>query len=281
MNILERLENWNGTSWAIIGFSLIAGLGLLGFITGYELSFSLFYLIPVSLLVWFAGIRLGITASFFSTILWFITDILSGQHYSHTIIYFRNSAIRFGFFIIVTLLLFELKTVLEHEKNSSRKDRLTGATSVDFFYDLLQMEIDRFQRYKRSFSVAYVDLDNFKSINDQFGHTTGDTVLRSIVFLTKKELRKTDIVARLGGDEFVILLPETDQAHAQAAINKIQQSLLGEMKNNNWPVTFSIGVVTFNATPGTGIELIKITDELMYSVKKHGKNAIRYSVFGD
>ena len=126
-----------------------------------------------------------------------------------------------------------------------------------------------------------IDLDYFKRVNDTLGHEAGDQLLMMATKRIAEKARSTDILCRLGGDEFVILLPETDQAHAQAAINKIQQSLLGEMKNNNWPVTFSIGVVTFNATPGTGIELIKITDELMYSVKKHGKNAIRYSVFGD
>jgi diguanylate cyclase (GGDEF)-like protein len=276
---MEYFEKWSKPIWVMMGFILIVGLGLLDFITGYELSFSLFYLLPISLVVWFAGKRFGIAASIVSAAVWLLADVLSGNHYSHAIIYFWNSAIRFGFFIIVTLLLTELKTALEHEKNLSRTDRLTGAMSMDFFYNLLQAEIYRFQRYKHTFTVAYVDLDNFKAVNDEFGHSVGDTVLRTVVNHVRNGLRKTDIVARLGGDEFAILLPETDQITAQVAMSKIQQSLLSEMKKNNWPVTFSIGAITFNASPGTANELIKLADNLMYTVKSNGKNAINYSVY--
>jgi diguanylate cyclase (GGDEF)-like protein len=279
VNTIARLENWSKPFWAMIGFILITVLGILDFLTGYEFSFSLFYLLPISLVGWFAGKRLGIAASTVSATVWLIADILSGQYYSHLVIYVWNTAIRFGFFIIVTLLLAELKKALEHEKNLSRTDRLTGATSADFFYDLIQIEINRFQRYKHIFTVAYVDLDNFKIVNDQFGHSTGDLVLRTVVNHTKTELRKTDIVARLGGDEFAILLPETEQKKAQVTISKIQQGLLSEMRKCNWPVSFSIGVITFIATPNTTNELIKMVDDLMYTVKHNGKNAIRYSVY--
>lgn len=277
--IMEYFEKWSKPIWVMMGFILIVGLGLLDFITGYEISFSLFYLLPISLVVWFAGKRFGIAASIVSAAVWLLADVLSGNHYSHAIIYFWNSAIRFGFFIIVTLLLTELKTALEHEKNLSRTDRLTGAMSMDFFYNLLQAEIYRFQRYKHIFTVAYVDLDNFKAVNDEFGHSVGDTVLRTVVNHVRNGLRKTDIVARLGGDEFAILLPETDQITAQVAMSKIQQSLLSEMKKSNWPETFSIGAITINASPGTANELIKLADNLMYTVKSNGKNAINYSVY--
>jgi diguanylate cyclase (GGDEF)-like protein len=279
MNMLERLENWSKSFWVIIGLTFIVGLGLLDFLTGYEVSFSLFYLLPISLVVWFAGKRLGIAASFASATVWLIADFLSGNQYSNPAIFLWNTAIRFGFFIIITLLLAALKKTLEHEKYLSRTDRLTGATSTDFFYDLLQIEINRFQRYEHPFTVAYVDLDNFKAVNDKFGHTRGDLVLHTVVSHARNELRKTDIVARLGGDEFAILLPETDQTTAQVVISKIQQGFLREMKESNWPVTFSIGVITFNATPGTANELIKLVDDLMYTVKNNGKNAVSYSVY--
>jgi diguanylate cyclase (GGDEF)-like protein len=279
MNTLEHLENWSKFIWGIVGFILIAGVGIIDFLTGYEISFSLFYLIPISLVVWFAGKRVGIIASFLSAIVWLMADVLSGNHYSHDIIFFWNTIIRFGFFLIVTLLLTELKRALEHEKTLSRTDRLTGATSADFFCDLLQGEINLFQRYKHPFTVAYIDFDNFKTVNDQFGHSVGDIVLRTVISYTKNELRKTDIIARLGGDEFVILCPENDPLAAQVTISKIQQGLLSEMRKNNWPVTFSIGVITFKATPDTANELIKLVDNLMYTVKNNGKNAIIYSVY--
>lgn len=280
MLTLERLENWNKSLWVTIACLLMLGLGLLDFLTGYEISFSLFYLVPIALVAWFAGKQLGIAASIASATVWLLADVLSGNQYSHPIIYFWNSAIRFGFFIIVTLLLALLKKALEHEKSLSRIDRLTGATSSDFFYDVLQTEIDRFKRYKHIFTVAYIDLDNFKAVNDQFGHSMGDNVLRTVVSHSKHELRKTDIVARLGGDEFAILLPETDHTTTQVVLSKIQQGLLIEMRKSGLPVTFSIGAITFTATPDTANELIKMADDLMYTVKNNGKNAIQYSVYG-
>lgn len=77
----------------------------------------------------------------------------------------------FGFFVIVALLLSTLKSVLEHEKELARTDYLTGAANSRVFYDLLQTEINRSQRYKNPFTIAYIDLDNFKTVNDEFGHT--------------------------------------------------------------------------------------------------------------
>jgi diguanylate cyclase (GGDEF)-like protein len=279
MHTIDRLEKWSKFFWLLTGFTIIVGLGLLDFLTGYEFSFSLFYLLPIFLVVWFTGKPFGIAASILSTLVWLLADSLSGNQYSTPIIYFWNTAIRFGFFIIITLLLAALKKALEREKVLSRTDRLTDATSVDFFYEVLQAEIYRFQRYQRPFTLAYIDLDNFKIVNDRFGHSVGDMVLRSVVSQARNVLRKTDIVARLGGDEFAILFPETDQKTAQALIPRIQQGLLAEMKKSNWQVTFSIGAITFLATPGTINDLIKMADDLMYTVKNDGKNAIGYSVY--
>lgn len=86
-------------------------------------------------------------------------------------------------------------------------------------------------------------------------------------------------MARIGGDEFAILLPETDKKVAQVVISKIKKKLLGEMKKSEWHVTFSIGIMTFNAIPSTTDELVKLVDDLMYTVKNTKKNAIRYSVY--
>lgn len=231
------------------------------------------------MVVWFGGKRLGVTASIVSALIELSIDVLSGNHYLQPVIFLWNAGIRFGFYIIVTLLLARLKETQDQDKNLIRTDYLTGAASSRLFYALLQKEIDLFQRYKHPFTLAYADIDNFKAVNDQFGHGTGDIVLRTTVTLAKNALRKTDIVARLGGDEFAVLLPETDQKAAQIVISKIQKGLISEMSKGNWPVTFSIGVITFMAAPATTSELIKLVDDLMYTIKGNGKNAIRYSVY--
>ena len=95
----------------------------------------------------------------------------------------------------------------------------------------------------------------------------------------RKYLRKTDLVARLGGDEFALLLSETNQESAQVVLAKIQQDFFVRMQQSNWPVTFSIGVLTCIDSPDTPEEILRMVDELMYSVKHGSKNAIKYSTY--
>ena len=179
----------------------------------------------------------------------------------------------------MVLLLSALKKAHRHEKKLARIDNLTGAINSRFFYELMQKEIDRSQRNLQPLTVVYVDLDNFKFVNDNFGHSVGNQVLIAVVEQAKSHLRKVDVIARLGGDEFVFLLPETDQIAAHAAILKLQVCLLDEMRSNNWPVTFSIGVLTCLEPPQTIDELIRQADDLMYSVKDNGKNSCNYSIY--
>jgi diguanylate cyclase (GGDEF)-like protein len=122
--------------------------------------------------------------------------------------------------------------------------------------------------------MVYLDVDNFKMVNDLFGHPIGDEVLRSIASELKSQLRKTDIIARLGGDEFALLLPSTREPEAQVVVSKVQVHLIQVMREKNWPVTFSMGAVTCVAPPNSAEQLISMADELMYKVKNSTKNGI-------
>jgi diguanylate cyclase (GGDEF)-like protein len=127
--------------------------------------------------------------------------------------------------------------------------------------------------------VAYIDVDNFKFVNDFFGHAIGDEVLSNVVKLTRDHIRSTDQIARFGGDEFVLIFPEMDQASARLAVPKIHEYLNTEMQKRNIPVTFSIGVLTCTAAPPTTDALVAMADRLMYSVKNSGKNSVRYDTY--
>ncbi len=279
MGALARLEKWTKPFWITVGFALIGAVGVLDLLTGYELAFSLFYLLPISLVAWFAGLRLGLLSSLISAFVWLVADVTAGSSYSGAFIYAWNTLVRLLIFVIAASLLSALKGALERERALARTDYLTGAANSRFFYDLVQMEIDRLERYGRPFTMAYIDIDDFKAINDQYGHSVGDQVLRRLVESSEKLIRKTDVLARLGGDEFALLLPETGQEAARITIEKMKGALTTEMQRCKWPVTFSIGVLTCTVAPGTADELVKMTDEAMYSVKRNGKNAIGYSTF--
>ena len=263
----------------LAGYSLIALIGLLDYLVGYEISLSLFYLIPIGLLAWFAGARHGVMAALLGALVWLTADLAAGHAYSQPAIYYWNTFVRLGFFLIVTLLLARLKGSLLRERELAHTDHLTGAANSRLFYELAAFELNRARRYHRPFTIAYIDLDNFKAVNDSLGHTTGDTVLQATVKTAKTHLRGSDVVARVGGDEFVLLLPETNQEAAQTIVNKIHESLLAEMKKHAWPITFSVGVLTCLAAPSSIDELIRRSDQLMYSVKLSGRNAVRYALY--
>jgi diguanylate cyclase (GGDEF)-like protein len=280
MDILEILEK-QGKHYFVLAaaFTLTGLIGVVDFLTGYEIAFSLFYVLPVALITWITSRTLGIMASLAGAIVWYWADVASGHPYLHPLIPVWNTLIRLSFFVIITFLLSALRRATERERELARMDNLTGAVNSRFFYDLAQMEIDRFRRYEHPFTLAYIDLDNFKVVNDRFGHPAGDQVLRTVVSSARKHLRKTDVIARLGGDEFVLLLPETNEESARVALSKIQDGLIEEMRLGDWPITFSIGVLTCSVAPHTTEEIVRMADELMYSVKHDGKNAMKYSTY--
>ena len=277
MDLLANLEKKIALYWITTGCLFVAVVGIGDYVTGNELSFSLFYLIPIVLVTWFSGRNLGLAICVIAAITWFIADALVGQSYSQPIIRYWNAAVRLGFFVMVTLLLPALKA-LDREKEIARVDHLTGTANRRHFFEVAQTELDRSQRFKRPFTIVYIDLDGLKTVNDQSGHQTGDKLLCAVVNRAKSSLRRTDLMARLGGDEFILLLPEIGQDAARMTVPKIQSILQDEMRRNDWPVTFSIGALTYRDGPITADELIRRADDLMYSVKKSGKNAIAYGV---
>lgn len=259
----------------ITGGILLVAIPALDYLSGREISFSLFYLIPITIFAWVVSNDFGIAIAILCAVIWMMVEVISGITYSNSMIHLWNAVIRLGFFLLPVLLL----RLLEQERRLSRTDPLTGACNNRFFIELLQREIDRSIRYENPFTVAFIDTDDFKIINDTFGHTFGDAALQAIVSIMKKHLRKTDLIARVGGDEFAILLPETDSAAAQSAIGNMASKMVDELNEMKYPITFSIGVLTFTAPSLSADEVLGVTDKMMYLVKNNGKNDIRYEIY--
>ena len=277
INYLNRRSRW---SLEVVAYAFAVLIGVIDYFTGPEIASSLFYLIPVFLVTWLIGSGKGILISIVSTVICLLADLKRGYGYSHPVIPYWNAFVRFGFFIVVTLLLSALKKALATEEKLARIDFLTGISNRRAFFELAELEINRARRYGHTFSFVYLDLDDFKVMNDKFGHLVGDNVLRLVATTIHGNLRKTDVVARLGGDEFAILLPEIDLEVSSGVVPKIQSRLTEVMQQNHWPLTFSMGAVTFKAPPESVDEMIRKADHLMYSSKNSGKNAIMTKVFG-
>jgi len=136
------------------------------------------------------------------------------------------------------------------------------------------MEINRARRCNLPFCVVYIDLDNFKAINDCYGHNVGDNLLRVVARTIQDNTRAMDTAARVGGDEFAVLLPETEPEMAQVITRRIQRVNSEVMQQLETRVTLSMGVAAFTQPPLTVDDLLKTSDALMYSAKKKGKNTI-------
>ncbi len=259
---------------------LIPSVGYLDYVTGYELSFSAFYLAPVFIAVWWVGMLWGMVAAVASALTWGIADVLSGHVYPNPAFYLWNSLIRLGFFTTVAYLLIALRKFHGRVVASARTDILTGLSNSRHFYELADVEVGRCQRHDRPVSLAYVDLDNFKLVNDRLGHAAGDDLLRLVAATLARQLRREDSLARLGGDEFAILLPETTPDAAEAVAKKIHANLGRTMSDSGYPVTSSIGVISCISPPESRDDLIRMADDLMYRVKKENKNAVVCAVHG-
>jgi len=264
-----------------LGIIIVFIVGLIDYSTGPEIAFSIFYLLPISITAWYAGRRSGIAISFLSGVIWLAADIIDSHRYSNDLIQYWNASVRLGIFLVVAFLVSKMNEILQHEKTLARTDGLTGAVNGRYFYELLEAERRRAERYRRPFTVAYLDIDNFKPINDRHGHRTGDDLLQSVVKTVVLNLRSNDVVARLGGDEFALLLPETDYESAGVVFRKVREALRETMQKNEWPVTFSIGAITFLKSPAGVNEILHQADSLMYSVKTNGKNGIRHEILKD
>ena len=278
MSAAYKIRNLPKMLLIALGTLIICGAAYIDHVTGRNLSFLCFYLVSVSFFVWFTTRRIGVLISVLCATIWVIENAGDKAHPFHSEISYLNMSIELVFFFLVALLLCSLKEALGINEELSRVDALTGAVNRRAFYDLAGREIARLERHKCPFTVAYMDIDNFKVVNYRFGHKAGDQLLRSVADTVRKNLRKLDIISRLGGDEFTILLPETEAEAAQVVLSRMRNVLLNIMEANKWPVTFTFGTVTFLKAPSSVEEMVKKVGSLMYSGKDSGMNTIEQEI---
>ena len=276
MTILERLGQRSKSFIVTLGFLLVALQSVANYVTGHDFSFALFYLLPVSLVAWLVGRRAALCISLVSALAYFLTEQMTGHFSGHPFIPQFNALAWLGAFLFVTYFVSALRRSHDYQRQLARTDDLTGVINRRSFFETSQLEINRARRHKRPFTVAYMDVDDFKLVNDRYGHSIGDTVLKTVSQTIKSNIRDIDVVARLGGDEFVILMPETDKEAAQTVIARVHQNMSDIMRDYGWPITFSIGVVTWATPPRTVDIMLKQADDAMYEVKNSGKNRVAH-----
>ncbi|HLQ24837.1 MAG TPA: GGDEF domain-containing protein [Acidiferrobacterales bacterium] len=271
--LLVWLKRWRRiVLWPVILALLIAAF-LLHYLSGTLLDFYVVFLVPSLLATWFLGYRVGVLVTIASCFGWSYSDLtlrVDVPFWANIV----NSLARLVVFFLFVWAVHQIRVLMDRLEVLSRTDGLTGLANRRAFLERGQLEIIRARRNEQPLSVMFIDVDNFKLINDTFGHQGGDAILLATAGTLAHSVRATDLVARLGGDEFVIVFPDTGGVTAIRVAKKIKKSATNIPTVPKHPVSFSIGIATFKRAQTSFEAALRAADDLMYEVKLSGKNAI-------
>ena len=236
---------------------------------------------PTVFVAWSAGQAPGFAVAGACAVAWLLSDALTHRDYAHWSIPYWNGVLRLGALGLVAETAARLRAAQRREREVARADAVTGVANLRVFYEIADAEIVRARRYPHVFSVAYIDLDEFKLVNFRMGHAAGDAVLRAVARALSGVLRASDAVARVGGDRFVVLLPEAGAAAARLTVEKLRQALADVVPAHGWRITASIGIATFLVPPASVDALLASADRLVYQAKHSGKNTVAQETQND
>jgi len=271
---LNRGENLSKTNIFLYSVLAVVFLGVIDYITGPDFSFMIFYLLPISFAAWFSGRNDGFKISLLSVIAAFTADFFRPKAGVHFLVIYWDALTGLIFYVLTSIMLAELKTIILREQEMARTDFLTGINNSRSFYELAGVEVKRVHRQNDLITIAYMDMDNFKAINDTMGHLEGDSLLQTAASIIKSNTRQTDITARLGGDEFAVLMPGTSEKDARTVLERIRKEIFDAFRSRNWKASISIGAATCAGRQCSVDTLVKAADYLMLEAKASGKNRI-------
>lgn len=279
--ILERIDKAPVSLLIVITIALLLIAATGDYLTGLDALFFPAYFLPIIFATWAIGVESGYLTAFLSLVLWQKAEILGGRAYENAAIYFANFLSMSFAFGLIAVGCGKIKRDMEFFRRLSSHDTMTGLHNSVSFRHILVHEVDRQRRHPRPVSLAFIDLDNFKSVNHRFGHTRGDNLLRGIAGILQKNIRRTDTAGRVGGDQFALILPETDEAGALIVLKKIHAAISEMDLSLRGGATPSTGIITFLSAPELGEQhMLSLADDLMYEAKRGGKNRIVSRVHG-
>ncbi len=250
----------------------IALTGRLDYLTGIEYRLFPLYFLPICLVGWRLGHLPTFLAAWFSTVTWFAANYLGGLTFSTSNVWVVNFITQGLSFSIVGWLVVVARRAYWLAETRSRTDSLTSLLNGRAFTDEAVRTTALCERNRRPVTVAYLDVDDFKQVNDRFGHARGDEVLAMVASVLRAAGRETDLVARIGGDEFALLLADTDEAGARIVLDRVRSNLAEAFREGNGGVTVSIGAIVSPSGHPPVDEMLRQADALLYQAKERGKN---------
>jgi diguanylate cyclase (GGDEF)-like protein len=259
-----------------VALILIAAIAVLDYLTGPQILLSIFYFLPVMFVAWSTGsTKCALIVAGAGCLVGPAEALLTDFHYVTLPVAIWNAAVRLALFCIVIYLMQEVRTLMAQLQDQATVDELTSLANLRALRETATGEIERSLRFHHHLSVAYLDIDDFKGVNDRAGHTAGDRVLITLASVARATTRSVDTVARVGGDEFVILMPETGAAAALPLLDRLRETFSRAAVVAGAPITCSIGLATFERAPASVEGMLAAADELMYEAKAAGGDTVR------
>lgn len=266
------------TLWFIILIALRQAFKAFGISLGY------LYITLIALTGFWFGMRGGLIAAFIASAifvievnvfkLWFLRDIVLHTMLLRFAIYFLSGT-------VIGRLSQSEKKIRKKLEFLAGHDELTEFLNFKSILIFLKKEFERSKRHKRDLSIAIIDIDNFKSINDQYGHLVGNDTLKTFSSIMRNNLRGSDIIGRYGGDEFLLIFPESNSEQAGKVLNRISTAVTTTrvtspflMNKKAFFMTFSAGLASFSPDTATMNDLIDNADKALYEAKRRGKNRV-------
>lgn len=267
---------------AVFAFSFLFAAAIFSFnilIFEKDAIFSAFYILPIVIASWYVGLKSGIFLSVFCL-----------AEYSFLFIYYQVQTFNLNVFLIsfipkmvvyffIVYILVRLKKSLKAERLLARIDSLTRIGNRKSLYERVELEMNNLRRYNKIFALVYFDIDDFKKLNDDYGHIEGDRILKTFTNRINGTIRKNDALFRVGGDEFILILPQTNLEQSKIVMAKIKTSLNEPDEESKKFPTASAGVGIFTVYIENIEDVVLYVDKLMIKVKKSGKNNVDYYEF--
>lgn len=275
---LDRLAAMHRIRAAICTALLLAGIATLDWFSGAEIAASLGYLLPISFAAWVLGRTGAAVVGVACAAAWLVVDLALAPADMAPAVEVVNLVVLTVALQLFGQLLASLRRQLDQAQRLAHTDALTGVHNRRAFWSAIGREAERCRRLGEPFSLAYIDVDGFKGVNDRFGHRAGDELLRRIAHALQQDLRGLDMVARLGGDEFALLLPGAGVFGAGRAVTRALDRLRCSAWWPGFGIDVSIGCLTVREAPTDADAIVARADELMYAVKRLGRGQVRHDV---